>query len=184
VKEIDLFEILTQIGPFVGAQNPQREANHCPQVHHRVTAAVMLAEFMNLGVAVVATGNAIVGARLFDLLIFDPAVFKALLFESGLEETAAAAAAKIVGPIGLHVDEIFLTHHRLDHKAEIFGDGIAVTLAYDLTRVLHREFKFQIRVPVRTDLEFAFADPFGIVFIDIFDLKVVGEIEFFQSGPD
>jgi hypothetical protein len=184
MKDIDLFEILAQIGPFVGAQDPQREANHRPQVHHRVPAAVMLAELMDLGVAIVATGNAIGGARLFDLLILEPAVFKALLLESGLEETAAAAAAEIVGPIGLHIDKIVFPHHRLDHKAKIFSDGIAVTLAHDLTRVLHREFDIQIGVPIRTDVEFTFADPFGVVFINVFDLKIVVEVEFLQSGPD
>jgi hypothetical protein len=49
---------------------------------------------------------------------------------------------------------------------------------------LHREFDIQIGVPIRTDVEFAFANPFGVVFIDVFDLKVVVEVEFLQSGPD
>lgn len=76
-------------------------------MHHRVSAAVMLAELMDLGVAVVATGNAIGSAGFFNLLIFEPAVFKALFLESGVEETAATATTEIVGPIGLHVDKIF-----------------------------------------------------------------------------
>jgi hypothetical protein len=139
---------------------------------------------MDLGVAVVAAGNAIVGARLFDLLIFEPAVFEALLLEAGLEETTAAAATKIVGPVGLHVDKIFFSHHGLYDKAQIFGDGIAVTFAHDLAGVLYGEFDIQISIPIRTDVEFSFAEPFGVVFVDIFNLKVVRQVEFFQSGPD
>jgi hypothetical protein len=153
-------------------------------MHHRIAAAVMLAEFMNLGVAIVAPGNAVIGAGGLDLLILETAVFQALLLESGLQKTAAAAATKIVGPVGLHVDKILFAHNRLDHEAEIFGNGIAVALAHDLARVLNREFDFQILVPIGIDLEFTLTDPFGIVLIDIFDLEIVLKIEFFQSGPD
>jgi hypothetical protein len=108
----------------------------------------MRAELMDLGVAIVATGNAVVGTRSLDLLIFQPAIFEPLRLESGLKKTAAPAATKIIGPVGLHVDEVIFPHHRLDHKAEIFGDGVAVALANDLAGILHRELDFQIRVPV------------------------------------
>ncbi len=184
MKDIDLFQVITQVLPLVGTEDPQREANQGPQVHHRVSTPVMFAEFVNLGVTVVTTRNAVVGAGGLDLSIFESAVFKALLLIPGLQETAAAAATKIVGPVGLHVDKIFFAHHRLDHIAKVFGDGVAVAFANDLAGVLNREFDFQVLVPVGIDLEFAFANPFGVVLIDIFDFKVVIEVEFFQSGPD
>jgi hypothetical protein len=84
----------------------------------------------------------------------------------------------------VHVDKVFFTHHGFDHEAKVFGNRIAVAFANDLTRVLNREFDLQVFVPVGTDLQFAFADPFGIVFINTFDFKVVRDVEFFQSGPD
>ena len=47
-----------------------------------------------------------------------------------------------------------------------------------------KKFDFQILVPVGIDIQFALPDPFGVVFIDIFDLKFVGNIELFQSCQD
>ena len=101
-----------------------------------------------------------------------------------MKESATAAATEIVGAVGLHVDEILFADHGFDNKAQVFGDGVAKTFANDLAGILHREFDLQVLVPVGIDLEFAFADPFGIVLIDIFDFKVVFQVEFFQSGPD
>jgi hypothetical protein len=53
-----------------------------------------------------------------------------------------------------------------------------------LAGVLNGEFDFQVFVPVRIDLQFAFANPFGVIFINVLDLEMMLEIEFFQSGPD
>lgn len=101
-----------------------------------------------------------------------------------MQKTAAPAAIKIVGAVGLHIDKVFFAHHRLDHEAEIFGNGIAVALADNLARILNREFDFQVFVPIGINLEFALPNPFGVVFIDVFNFKSMLEIEFFQSGPD
>jgi hypothetical protein len=139
---------------------------------------------MDLGMAVVAPGNAVVCACGFDLFIFDFAVGQAFFLEPGLQESAAAAAAVVVGAVGLHVDEVFFTHHGFDHKPQVFGNGIPKAFPNDLAGVLHREFDLQVFVPVGVDFEFAFPDPFGIVLINIFDFKVVFQVEFFQSGPD
>jgi hypothetical protein len=38
-------------------------------MHHRVSVAAMLAEFVNLGMAIVAAGDAVICAGGFDLLI-------------------------------------------------------------------------------------------------------------------
>jgi hypothetical protein len=184
VKNVDLFEVNAQILPLIGAENAQRQANQGPQMHHRIATTVMLAELMDLSMAVVAACDAVVGARGFNLLIFKPAVFQALLLESGLQKTATPAATIIVGAVGLHVDKIFFAHHRLDHKTEIFGNGITVTLANDLARILNRKLDFQVLVPIGIDLELALPNPFGIVLIDVFNFKIMLKIEFFQSGPD
>jgi hypothetical protein len=153
-------------------------------MHHRIVAAVVLAEFVDLGVAVMAAGNAIIGAGSLDLLIFQATILEALFLEPGLQESASATAAKVVGAIGRHINEILLAHHRLDHETKIFGDGIAVAFTHDLAGVLDGEFNLQLLVPVGVDLELSFPDPFGVVFIDILDFKVVLEVELFQSGPD
>jgi hypothetical protein len=101
-----------------------------------------------------------------------------------LEETAAAAAAIIVGPVGDHIDKVFFADDRFDHVSQVFGNGIAKGLAHDLTGVLDGKFNFQILVPVGIDLELSFPDPFGIVFIDVFDFEGMIDVKFFQSCQD
>lgn len=153
-------------------------------MYHGVVAAIVFAQFMNLGMAVVAPGNAVVCACGFDLVVLDFTVLQAFLLEPGLQKSAAAAAAVVVGAVGLHVDEVFFAHHGFDHKPQVFCNGIPIAFAYDLAGVLDREFDLQVLVPVGVDFKFAFADPFGIILINIFDFKIVFQVEFFQSGPD
>jgi len=151
---------------------------------YAVVSAIMVAKFMDLGVAVMAAGDAVICAGGLDLVVFDFTVSQAFFFEPGLEESAAAAAAKVVGFVGLHVDEIFFSDNGFHHKSQVIGNGITIAFSYNLTGILNREFDFQVFVPVGVDLEFAFTDPFGIIFVDIFYFKVVFYVEFFQSGPD
>jgi len=108
----------------------------------------MLTELMNLGMTVVAAGDTVIRAGLLDLLILQPAEFQSLLFHAGLQKTAAAAATVIIGPVGDHINKIFFTDHRFDHVSQVFGNGIAKRLAYDLTGVLDGEFNFEVLVPV------------------------------------
>jgi hypothetical protein len=153
-------------------------------VHDPVTAPEMLAEFMDLGMTIVTPRNAIVRLCRLNLLVFDPAEFETLLFVSGLEKAPTAAAAIIIGSIGLHIDKILFSHDRPDNKPQVFCNGVAVAFANDLAGVLNRKLYFEILVPVGVDLEFPFANPFGVVFIDVLYFEVMLEIEFFQSGPD
>ncbi len=139
---------------------------------------------MDLCVTVVAAGNAVVCPGCHDLLILQPTVSQALLFEPGLEKPSAPATAVVVGPVGLHIDKILFTHHRLDHKPQIVCNGIAIAFPDNLAGVLYREFYAQILVPVGIDPELTLPDPFGVIFINIFYFKVMFQVEFFQSRPD
>jgi hypothetical protein len=49
----------------------------------------MFAELMNLGVAIVAARDAVIGAGGLDLLIFQAAKGQSLIIEPGLQKTAA-----------------------------------------------------------------------------------------------
>jgi hypothetical protein len=84
----------------------------------------VLAEVVNLGVAVVARRNAIRGACGHDLIELNLAEGSPLLGQSILQKAAAPAAAIIVGAVGGHVDKIFFTHDRFDHKTHIFSHRI------------------------------------------------------------
>ena len=144
----------------------------------------MLTELMNLGMAIMAAGDTVIRTGLLYLFILQPAEFQTLFFHAGLQKTAAAAAAIVVGPVGDHIDKIFFADDRFDHVSQIFGNRIAKSLAHDLTGVLDGKFNLEVLVPVGIDLEPSFPDPLGIVFIDILDDKVMFDVEFFQSCQD
>ena len=184
MEDVYFFKFFSQIFPFIGSENTQREANQGPQVNHAVIAAIMVAELMDLGVTVVAAGDAVVCAGGLNLLIFDLPVSQAFFFESGLKESAAAAAAIVVGTVGLHVDEVFFADNGFHHKPQVLGNGITIAFPYNLAGILNREFNFQVFVPVGVNLEFAFTYPFCIVFVNVFYFKVMFQVVFFQSGPD
>ena len=153
-------------------------------MHDGIITAVMLTELMNLGMTVVAAGDTVIRTGLLDLLILQPAEFQPLFFHAGLQKTAAAAAAIVVGSVGDHVNKIFFTDDRFDHVSQVLGNGITKRLAHNLAGVLDGEFNLEILVPVGIDLEPSFPDPFGIVFINILDDKVVLDVELFQSCQD
>jgi len=184
VKNIHLFQVVLQVFPFIGAQDAEGEAYEGPQMDYPVFGAEVFAQFMDLCVAVVAGGDAIVRLGGLDLVVLELPVLEPLILEPGLEEAATPATAVVVGAVGLHVDEVFLAHHRFDHEAKVLGNGIAVAFAYDLAGVLDSEFDLEVLVPVGTDLELPFTDPLGVVFVNAFNLEVVIDTEFFQSGPD
>ena len=149
-----------------------------------VIAAIVRTEIMNLGMAIMAAGNTIIRAGFLDLLVLDSAEFQTLFFEAGLEKSPSPAAAIIVGSVGRHIDKIFFPNDGFNHVSQVFGNRITITLAHNLTGVLDGEFNFQILVPVGIDLELSCADPFGIVFIDVLDDKVMLDVKFFQSCQD
>ena len=120
-------------------------------MHHGVPPSIVLAQFMNLGMTIVTAGDAVVRSRRLDLLVLQLSIFEALFLESGLKKAAAAAAAVIVGPVGLHIDKIFLSDNRPDYVPEVFGDGVAITLANNLAGVLHRKLDLSFFVPVGVD---------------------------------
>ena len=64
-----------QIFAFIFAENTQSQADEGPQMNHTIAAAVMLAELMNLGMAVMTTSDAIIGTGGLNLFIFQPTKF-------------------------------------------------------------------------------------------------------------
>jgi len=107
---------------------------------------------MNLGVAVVAGGDGVVGLGCQDLVGLEIAISTPFVRKTGLQEPAAAAAAEIVGTVGVHVDEILFTDHLFDHETQVFGHGVAEGFAHQLARVLDGELDLAVLVPVGIDL--------------------------------
>ena len=184
MEYIHFFQIIPQVFPFVRSEYSQRKADQRPKVDHRVITTIMLTQFMNLSMAVMTSGNTVIGSRGFDLIIFQLSIYQTLFLESGLQKSATTATAVVIGSVGLHINKIFFTHHRLNHETKIFSDRITIAFSNNLARILNGEFDLQILVPIRIYLQFSFTDPFGIIFINVFNFEVVFEVEFFQSGPD
>ena len=153
-------------------------------MNHRIIAPIILTQLMNLGMAIVTAGDTIIGAGGLDLLIFQFSEFQALFLETGLQKTTATPAAVIIGSVGLHINEVFFAHHGFDNKTQIFRYRIAVCFANDLAGILNGELDFEVLVPVGIDFKFSLTDPFGIIFVNVFNDKVVFEVEFFQSCQD
>jgi len=149
-----------------------------------VVAAEVLAQFMDLGVAVVAGRDAVGRAGFLDLGIFDFAVGEALFFEPGLEEAAAPTATEVVALVRVHVDKVLFADHGLDHKAQVVGRLITIGLADDLAGILDGELDAKLFVPVGVDGQFALTDPLCIEVVDGFDVEIVLDVEFFQSCQD
>ena len=149
-----------------------------------VLSAKMLAQLVDLGVAIMTGCDAVVGLGGLDLVVLGLSVGESLLLETGLEETAAAAAAEVVGFVGGHVDEVLFSDNGLDNKPQVFGNGVAIGLTHDLTGILNGKLDLEILVPVGVYLEFTFPDPLCVVFVDVLDFKVVLDVVFFQSCQD
>jgi hypothetical protein len=184
MKNQYILQVIAQVNPFIGSQYPHRQADEGPHVNDGIIAAVMLTELMNLGMAIMAAGDTVIRTGRLYLVVLQLAEFQTIFFQAGLEETAAAAAAIIIRPVGLHINKVFFPNHRFDDISQIFGNRIPIGLAHDLAGILDGKFNFQVLVPVGIDLEPPLTDPFGIIFIDVLDDKVVLDIEFFQSCQD
>ena len=153
-------------------------------MHSVVFAAEVMTDVMDLGMAVMAAGDAVIGAGAYDLVKLGFAVGAARFCETGLQETAAAAAAVVVRFVRRHLDDVFRADYRLNDEAQVIGNRIAKTLADNLAWVLDRELDLAIFVPIRVDLQLALANPLGVVRIDGSNFKFVLDTEFVQSRPD
>jgi len=149
-----------------------------------VSSVEMRVDIDHLGMAVVANGDAVIGACLFDLVDLEFAVFTACFGQSALQCPAAASAAVIIRPVGGHVDKIFFAHNRLQREPQTLRDGIPELFAHQIARIVYGELFLQVLVPVRIDLQFTLSDPFGVVFDDALALEVMLDVELLQSGPD
>ena len=96
MKYVNLFQVISQIGPFIGSENSQRQTDQCPDVHSLKVSMVMVTNIVNLSMTIMASGDAIVGTGGHDLVEFHLAVSPTLIGKSRLEETTAATTAIIV----------------------------------------------------------------------------------------
>jgi hypothetical protein len=100
----------------------------------------MLRQIMNLGVAVMASRNAIISSGRHDLVKFHLSILATFFSITGLQEPTAATATVIVAPVGGHLNDIFLPNNGFDNVAQIIRHRLPKAFADDLAWVLNREF--------------------------------------------
>lgn len=103
---------------------------------------------MYLGMAVMTGSDAIGCFGGKNLVGLGLAIGPPLLLESGLQESPAAAAAEIIGFIGLHIYKIFFTHHCFNNISQIICNRVAKRFSNQLAGVLNRKFDLPVLVPV------------------------------------
>lgn len=134
--------------------------------------------------AVVTRGDAIGCPGCLDLLQFGFPIVMAGFRKPGLQETATAATAVIVGAVGVHIDNVFFSNDGFQYKSEVFRNRISKALSHQLARILNSELNLQVFVPIRAYLQFPFPDPLRVVLNDTFNFKIIRDVEFLQSDPD
>ncbi len=139
---------------------------------------------MDLRMAVMTRRYAVRRACTLYLLILQFPVSPPCFWKSRLEKTTAAAAAVIVRPVRRHVYKVLFADNSFDHEPQLLGNRVPKTLSHKLAWILNREFHLQILVPLGIDLQLSFPDPLCIILNDALNFKIVGNVEFFQSGPD
>ena len=107
-----------------------------------------MAQIMNLGMAVMAACNTIVGASRNDLIVFQLTVIPSCISEPGLEESSPAAATVVVGFIRCHLDDIFFTNHRFYDETKIICHCISIAFADNLAGILDSEGYPSFFIPV------------------------------------
>ncbi len=140
MKYVDLFKIVAEVGTLVRSEDSQGKTNQGPDMDSVVFRPEMMADIVDLGMAVVATGDTVIGAGFNNLVEFFLAVGSSGLGKSRLEETASAAAAVVIGPVRGHFDDVFCPDNRAHDIAQILGNLFAIALADDLAGVLDSEF--------------------------------------------
>ena len=184
MKNVYILQVVAQISPLVGSEDSKRQTDERPDMNGAERSAEMMTDIMHLGMAVMAAGNAVIGAGGHDLVEFDLAVFPAGFGITRLQEAATTAATVVIRLVRCHLDDVFFPYHRLYDKSQIIGNNIAEAFSDDLAGILNSECDFALLVPVGADFKSSFPDPLSVVAIDGGNFKLVIDIEFFQSGPD
>jgi hypothetical protein len=148
MEYIHFFEIVSQVFPFIGTQNSQGKVQKGPEMDGFPCMVIDFGHVMDLGMAVMAGCDAIGCLGGQDLIGFGLTVGPSLFLETGLEITAAAAAAEVVGLIGGHIDEVLFTHNLFDHVSHVFGNRISQGLSDQLAGILECKFNLTLFVPL------------------------------------
>ena len=81
MKNVYIFQVVSEIRSFIGAKDPKRQTDQRPDVNGTVATTKMMADIVNLGMAVVATCDTIISSGFYNLVEFNFAVGSAFFGE-------------------------------------------------------------------------------------------------------
>lgn len=84
MKNIHVFQILSEVFAFIRTEDSHRQADQCPQVNRLPGMVANFRQIMNLGMAIVAWGDTVVRTGLENLFGFEFAIFPSRFRETGL----------------------------------------------------------------------------------------------------
>lgn len=96
MKNVYIFQVVSEVSPFVGTEDSKRQADQCPDVNGTIGATKMMTDIVYLCMTVVATCDAIICTGFDNLVEFNFAVGSAFFSEPRLQEPSAATAAIVV----------------------------------------------------------------------------------------
>ncbi len=166
MKNINVFQIIPKIRPFIRSKNAQRETDERPYMYCAVSSAMVVPDIMNLGMAVMAAGNTIVCTSRDDLLVFKLAVRSPGIGKSRLQETTTTAAAVVIRFVWRHFNNVIFANYRFDNETQILGYFLAISFANDLTGILNCKGNLTILVPVGIYLKPTFTDPLSVILVN------------------
>ena len=82
MEYVHLLEIVMEVFPLVGAEDTKGKANQGPEMDNAVLAAKVLAQLVDLGVAVMTGCDTVVGLGGLDLVVLCLSVGEALFLEA------------------------------------------------------------------------------------------------------
>jgi hypothetical protein len=94
MENVDFPEVVTQVDTLVGTEDAEREAQQGPQVDGLPRVMALLGQIMDLGVAVVAWGDGVLGAGGKDLVGLEFTVFAPLFGIPRLQVTRRRRRSK------------------------------------------------------------------------------------------
>lgn len=82
MKNVDIFQVVSEIGSFIGTKDSKRQTDQCPDVNRTVMSAKMMSDIVHLGMAVVTAGDAIIRAGSHNLIKFNFPIGAAFIGET------------------------------------------------------------------------------------------------------
>ena len=71
MKNVDIFQVVSEIGSFIGTKDAKRQTDQCPDVNGTVMSTKMMADIVDLGMAVVTAGDTIIRTGCHNLIKFN-----------------------------------------------------------------------------------------------------------------